>query len=143
MSDPYLWFKSLHIMSIIAWMAGLFYLPRLFVYHADSTVGSEQSETFKIMERRLLKAITTPAMISSWIFGLLAAWQIDAFSDGWFHAKLLLVLIMTGYHGYLAKFQKAFASDRNVKPAKFFRIVNEVPTLLMAVIVILVVFKPF
>lgn len=143
MDDPYLWFKSLHIISVIAWMAGLFYLPRLFVYHADTDVGSEQSETFKIMERRLLKAITTPAMISSWIFGLLAAWQINAFADGWFHAKLLLVLMMSGYHGYLVRYQKAFANDQNTKSARFFRIVNEVPTLLMAVIVILVIFKPF
>ncbi len=143
MSDPYLWFKSLHIISVIAWMAGLFYLPRLFVYHADTAAGSDQSETFKVMERRLLKAITTPAMISSWVFGLLAAWQIDAFADGWFHAKLLLVLIMSGYHGALVRCQKAFANDQNTKSARFFRIVNEVPTLLMVAIVILVIFKPF
>lgn len=139
----YEWVKALHIISIIAWMAGMLYLPRLFVYHCDAAAGSESSETFKIMERRLLKAIMTPAMISSWLFGLWAAVEIGAFSQGWFHAKLTLVLIMSGVHGYLAGCVKRFAKDENTKPARFYRIMNEVPTVLMIVIVILVVGKPF
>lgn len=139
----YEWVKALHIISIIAWMAGMLYLPRLFVYHCDAAAGSESSETFKIMERRLLKAIMTPAMISSWLFGLWAAVEIGAFSQGWFHAKLTLVLIMSGVHGYLAGCVKRFAKDENTKPARFYRILNEVPTVLMIVIVILVVGKPF
>ncbi|MEH0070810.1 protoporphyrinogen oxidase HemJ [Pannonibacter sp. Pt2-lr] len=141
--DLYLWLKSLHVISIIAWMAGMLYLPRLFVYHCDATPGSAQSETFKVMERRLLKAIINPAMISSWIFGLWVAYEINAFSDGWFHAKLTLVLLMSGAHGYLAGRVKVFARDENTKPAKFYRILNEVPTVLMILIVILVIGKPF
>ena len=139
----YEWVKALHIISIIAWMAGMLYLPRLFVYHCDAAPGSESSETFKVMERRLLKAIMTPAMISSWVFGLWAAYEIGAFSQGWFHAKLTLVLILSGVHGYLAGCVKRFAKDTNTKPARFYRILNEVPTILMIVIVILVVGKPF
>ncbi|WP_349358743.1 protoporphyrinogen oxidase HemJ [Stappia sp.] len=139
----YLWLKALHIMSVIAWMAALFYLPRLFVYHAETEAGTQQSETFKIMERRLLKAIMTPAMISSWIFGLWVAWEGGFLRDGWFHAKLALVLAMSGYHGYLARCVRVFASDANTKSHRHYRIVNEVPTLLMVVIVILVVIKPF
>ncbi|MBD8891570.1 protoporphyrinogen oxidase HemJ [Roseibium litorale] len=139
----YEWVKSLHIISVIAWMAGMLYLPRLFVYHCDAAAGSDKSETFKVMERRLLKAIMTPAMIASWVFGLWAAYEIGAFSQGWFHAKLALVLIMSGAHGYLAGCVKRFAKDANTKPARFYRILNEVPTVLMIVIVILVVGKPF
>lgn len=141
--DLYSWVKSLHVISIIAWMAGMLYLPRLFVYHVDAEGGSVQSETFKVMERRLLKAIMTPAMISSWIFGLWAAYEIGALSDGWFHAKLTLVLLLSGAHGYLASCVKAFARDENTKPAKFYRLLNEVPTVLMIGIVILVIGKPF
>lgn len=141
--DLYLWLKSLHVISIIAWMAGMLYLPRLFVYHCDAPPGSAQSETFKVMERRLLKAIMNPAMIASWVFGLWVAYEINAFSSGWFHAKLTLVLLMSGAHGYLAGRVKVFARDANTKPAKFYRILNEVPTLLMIVIVILVIGKPF
>jgi len=143
LGDLYLWVKSVHVISIIAWMAAILYLPRLFVYHVAAPVGSEQSETFKVMERRLLKAIMTPAMISSWIFGLWAAGQIGAFSQGWFHAKLLLVVLMSGAHGYLAVCVKKFARDENTKSAKFYRILNEVPTLLMIAVVILVIVKPF
>jgi putative membrane protein len=139
----YLWLKALHIMSVIAWMAALFYLPRLFVYHAETEAGTQQSETFKIMERRLLKAIMTPAMIASWIFGLWVAYEGGFLRDGWFHAKLALVLIMSGYHGYLARCVRAFAEDRNTRGHRHYRIVNEVPTLLMVVIVVLVVIKPF
>ncbi|ALV26782.1 MULTISPECIES: protoporphyrinogen oxidase HemJ [Pannonibacter] len=141
--DLYLWLKSLHVISIIAWMAGMLYLPRLFVYHCSAEPGSAQSETFKVMERRLLKAIINPAMIASWIFGLWLAYEINAFRDGWFHAKLTLVLLMSGAHGYLAGRVKVFARDENTKPAKFYRILNEVPTVLMILIVILVIGKPF
>lgn len=121
----------------------MLYLPRLFVYHAEAEVGSEKSETFKVMERRLMKAIMNPAMISSWIFGLWAAIEIGAFSQGWFHGKLMLVLAMSGVHGYLAYFVKTFARDSNEKPTRYFRILNEVPTVLMILIVILVIGKPF
>ena len=141
--DLFLWIKSLHVISIIAWMAGMLYLPRLFVYHADAEAGSDKSETFKVMERRLLKAIINPAMIAAWIFGLWAAYELDAWRDGWFHAKLTLVLIMSGVHGYLSGCVKKFARDANTKPARFYRIMNEVPTLLMIGIVILVIGKPF
>ncbi len=139
----YEWVKALHVMSVIAWMAGMFYLPRLFVYHADAEIGSDKSETFKIMERRLLKAIINPAMIATWIFGLWVAYEIDAFRDGWFHAKLTLVILMSAVHGYLSGCVKRFARDENKKSAKFYRILNEVPTVLMIVIVILVIGKPF
>jgi putative membrane protein len=141
--DLYLWLKSLHVIAIIAWMAGMLYLPRLFVYHADVPVGSPQSETFKVMERRLLKAIINPAMIVAWILGLWLAYELDAFRDGWFHAKLMLVLLMSGVHGYLSRCVKVFARDENTRPARFYRILNEVPTLLMIGIVILVIVKPF
>lgn len=136
---------SAHILAVISWMAGILYLPRLFVYHAGVKPGSETSETFKIMERRLLKAIMTPAMIASWIFGLWLAVAAEFFStpgNGWLHIKVALVLAMSAVHGYLAKLVKDFAADRNTKPAVFFRFLNEVPTLLMVVIVILVIVKP-
>jgi protoporphyrinogen IX oxidase len=137
--------KAFHIIAIIAWMAGLLYLPRLFVYHAQSKTGSEQSETFKVMERRLLRYITTPAMLASWVLGLALAFSgvIDWSKDGWFHAKLFLVLLLSAYHGLLAKWTKDFALDRNKHLARFYRIANEVPTLLMILIVILVVVRPF
>ncbi len=142
----YLILKSLHIMAIIAWLAGLFYLPRLFVYHADAAPGSDTSETFKVMERRLLKAIMTPAMLMSWVLGLWLAFGvgvIDMGSDFWFHAKLGCVIALTVFHMALAKWRKDFEADRNTRTAKFYRRVNEIPTLLMAVIVLLVVVKPF
>lgn len=139
----YLWLKALHIISVIAWMAAMFYLPRLFVYHADTTPGTPQSETFKVMERRLLKAIMTPAMISSWIFGLWVAYEGGFFSSGWLHAKLMLVFVMSGLHGYLARCVRQFAADANTHSSRHYRIVNEVPTVLMVLIVILVVIKPF
>ena len=137
--------KSFHIIAVIAWMAGVLYLPRLFVYHAVATKGSEQSETFKIMERRLLKAIITPAMVASWVFGLILAFSplIDWSTAGWFHAKLVLVVILSGFTGFLARWTKDFAADRNSHSQRFYRIANEVPTLLMIAIVILVVVKPF
>ena len=137
--------KAFHIIAIIAWMAGLLYLPRLFVYHAESKTGSEQSETFKVMERRLLRYITTPAMLASWALGLWLAFSgvIDWSKDGWFHLKLFLVLLLSAYHGLLAKWTKDFAVDRNTRSPRFYRIANEVPTLLMILIVILVVVRPF
>jgi protoporphyrinogen IX oxidase len=138
-----LWVKALHIISVIAWMAALLYLPRLLVYHADSVVGSEKSETFKVMERRLLRGIAMPAMIATWAFGLWMAWLIGAWSEGWLHAKLTFVVALSAYNGFLARWVREFAEDRNVRPARFYRIANEVPTLFLIAIVILVVVKPF
>jgi putative membrane protein len=139
----YLWIKALHVVAVISWMAGMLYLPRLFVYHCEAQKGSIQSETFKIMERRLLKAIITPAMIVTWILGLYLAWDGGWLAAGWLHAKLLFVVILSGVHGFLSKAVKDFAADRNVRPARFYRLINEVPTVLMVVIVILVIVKPF
>ena len=140
----YDWIKALHVISIIAWMAGLLYLPRLFVYHCDVAAGSESSETFKVMERRLLRAIMNPAMIASWIFGItLLAMNPGWFEMGWIHAKLAFVAGLTGVHMMMAGWRRAFAEDRNQKPQRFFRIMNEVPTLLMIGVVIFVVVKPF
>jgi protoporphyrinogen IX oxidase len=139
----YDWLKAFHVIAIIAWMAGLLYLPRLFVYHCDAPKGSTQSETFKIMERRLLKAIMNPAMIAAWALGLILVWQGGWWRAGWLHGKLLLVLILSGAHGYLVRQVRLFAADANTKPQRHWRIVNEVPTLLMIGIVILVIVKPF
>lgn len=142
----YLFLKSLHVIAIIAWMAGLLYLPRLFVYHAGAEKGSELSETFKVMERRLLKLIMNPAMIVSWVLGLWLAFGegvVEMSADFWFHAKLTLVIVMTGFHMALGKWRKDFEADRNTKSARFFRFMNEVPTVLMIAIVILVIMKPF
>lgn len=139
----YLWAKAIHVIAVIAWMAGMLYLPRLFVYHCQVLVGSPQSETFKVMERRLLRAIINPAMIVTWVFGLWLAWDGFGFQGGWLHVKIALVLAMSGVHGYLSASVRRFAEDRNEKPTRHWRIVNEVPTLLMIAIVILVVVKPF
>ncbi len=141
----YLWLKSFHLIAMISWMAGIFYLPRLYVYHAEAEKGSELSETFKIMERKLLKIIMNPAMIATWVLGLLmlhANPEIMS-GQGWMHAKLTLVLLMSGFHGYLARTRKVFLRDENKKSHKFYRKINEVPTLLMIAIVILAVTKPF
>ncbi|HST93469.1 MAG TPA: protoporphyrinogen oxidase HemJ [Microvirga sp.] len=139
----YLWIKAFHVIAVIAWMAGMLYLPRLFVYHCDAPKGSIQSDTFKIMERRLLKAIINPAMIVTWVLGLILVWQGGWYASGWLHAKVLLVLILSGVHGFLSRMVKDFAADRNTRPAKFYRLMNEVPTVLMIGIVILVIVKPF
>jgi len=141
----YPWIKALHVISVIAWMAGLLYLPRLFVYHAAEPVGSSASETFKVMERRLLRAIMTPAMVASLVFGtvLLLTPGAVVWSNGWLHVKLLGVLGLLGLHHALARWRKEFAADTNRRPARFYRIVNEVPTVLMIVIVVMVVVKPF
>ena len=137
------WLKAFHIIAVIAWMAGMLYLPRLFVYHSAADVGSIQSETFKVMERRLLRAIMTPAMIATWLLGLWLAYQGGWFKAPWLHAKLLLVFLLSGVHGMLSRYVKDFAADKRRKSAKFFRIINEVPTVLMILIVILAVVKPF
>lgn len=136
--------KALHVVSVIAWMAGLLYLPRLFVYHAAAVPGSETSETFKVMERRLYRAIMNPAMIATWIFGLLMLYMVpDWFEDGWMHAKLFLVVVMTATHHLMGRWRKGFATDENEKSARYYRIVNEIPTLIMVVVVFLVITKPF
>jgi putative membrane protein len=139
----YEWIKALHVIAVIAWMAGMLYLPRLFVYHCDAEAGSKQSETFKVMERRLLKAIINPAMAVTWLAGLYLAWAGHWFSTGWLHGKLALVIAMSGLHGFFARCVKDFAADRNKRSQRFYRLVNEVPTVLMIGIVILVVVKPF
>lgn len=139
----YDWLKAVHVIAIIAWMAGMLYLPRLYVYHCEAPKGSPQSETFKVMERRLLKVIINPAMLAAWILGLTLAWMGGWFAAGWLHAKLALVLVLSGVHGMFARYLKDFAADRNARPARFYRILNEVPTLLMVGIVILVIVKPF
>ena len=139
----YEWIKALHIVAVIAWMAGMLYLPRLFVYHCEAKAGSSQSETFKLMERRLLKVIINPAMIVTWLAGLYLAWSGHWLSAGWLHAKLALVLGLSGIHGFFARSVKDFAADRNSRSQQFYRIINELPTVLMIAIVILVVVKPF
>lgn len=141
--DLYLWIKALHVVAVIAWMAAMLYLPRLFVYHAGVAVGSETSETFKVMERRLLRAIATPAMAVTWLAGLVLIWKGGWIASGWLHGKLLLVILMSGVHGKLAASVRAFAEDRNTKSARYYRVLNEVPTVLLIGIVILVIVKPF
>jgi putative membrane protein len=144
--DPdnlYFWVKAVHVIAVISWMAGMLYLPRLLVYHAEAGPCTPQSETFKIMEKRLLRAIINPAMIATWLAGLWLAWKGFGFTGGWLHAKIGLVVLMSAVHGYLAGAVRKFAEDRNEKSARHWRIVNEVPTLLMIAIVILVIVKPF
>jgi protoporphyrinogen IX oxidase len=138
-----LWLKAFHIMAVVAWFAGLFYLPRLFVYHAGAKPGSELSETLKVMEYRLLTAIMTPAMAAVWIAGLTLAYWEGVFSEGWLHAKLALVFLLSGFQGALSRWTRDFAADRNTRSAKFYRIANEVPTVFLVAIVLLVVLKPF
>lgn len=142
-SNHYDWFKALHVISVIAWMAGMFYLPRLFVYHTETVPGSAESERFKVMERKLLRTIINPAMVATWVFGLTMAIAMHTYEQHWFQAKFILVVVMSGLHGYLAGRVRAFAEDRNDKPARFYRIINEVPPLLMVFIVILVIVRPF
>ena len=139
----YLWIKALHIVAVIAWMAGMLYLPRLFVYHASAKPGSEQSETFKVMEHRLLRFIITPAMIAAWLIGIALVLQGQFLAAGWFHLKLILVLAMTALHGLFARWTRDFALDRNARSPKFYRIANEIPTILLIAIVILATVKPF
>lgn len=142
-TDHYLVLKALHIISVISWMAGMLYLPRLYVYHADATVGSDASEMLKVMERRLLRFIINPAMIATFLFGGLLLAQPGIFAFGWLHMKLGLLFLLTGFHGMCSRWRKDFAADRNTKSAKFFRVANEVPTVFMIAIVFLAVTKPF
>ncbi|MGY8959684.1 MAG: protoporphyrinogen oxidase HemJ [Alphaproteobacteria bacterium] len=143
MDDLYLWIKALHVIAVLSWMAGLLYLPRLFAYHVDAAPGSEQSETFKIMERRLLRAIMTPAMAVAWLTGGYLAFSSGFYVEGWFVAKFLFVLGMSGLHDAMGRWRKAFEQDKNEKSSKFFRMANEGPTVLMIGIVIFVIVKPF
>jgi putative membrane protein len=145
LTSAYPWVKSLHVISIIAWMAGLLYLPRLFVYHSTAAVGSDSSETFKVMERRLLRAIMNPAMVAAYLFGiaLLLTPGIVSWSSGWIHLKLLMVAGLTWVHHSMGLWRKAFERDERPRSARFFRMINEVPTLMMIVIVFMVVAKPF
>lgn len=140
----YDWLRAFHVIAVISWMAGMLYLPRLFVYHAEAEIGSDKSETFKIMERKLLKVIINPAMIAAFVFGgaMLIA-NPDLLHEPWMHAKLTCVLLLTGLHGFFAGAVKKFARDDNKRSAKFYRIVNEVPAVLMVVIVVMVIVKPF
>ncbi len=142
----YLWIKAFHVIAVTAWMAGMFYLPRLYVYHAESAPGSAQSETFKVMERRLLRLIINPSMIATWALGLYLVFGTDGVGlsgNGWLHAKIALVVAMTVFHIMLSKWRKEFERDENHRPAKFYRIANEVPPVLMVIVVILVIVKPF
>ena len=139
----YLWVKAVHVVAIVAWMAGMLYLPRLFVYHAQSEIGSPQSATFKTMELRLLRIIMGPAMVIVWISGLWLAYQADFFQSGWLHAKMAFVILMSGLHGFFARCVRDFKGDRNRLSARSFRFLNEVPTLLLIGVVILVIVKPF
>ena len=141
--DTYSIVKSLHVISVIAWMAGLLYLPRLYVYHCEVEPGSEASEKFKVMERRLLRAIMNPAMIASWVFGGYLIHAAGVMSDGWFHVKLLCVILMSVAHMMLAHYRRAFEADANTKSQKFYRIFNEVPTIFMIIIVFMVIGRPF
>jgi protoporphyrinogen IX oxidase len=142
-SGLYPWLKAVHVIAIIAWMAGMLYLPRLFVYHCEAEPGSKQSETFKAMERRLLTIIMNPAMVVSWVLGLWLAWDGALFGWHWLQAKIVLVLIMSGVHGFFVRCVREFAADQNQRPQKFYRLINELPTILMIAIVLLAVVKPF
>ena len=143
LSAHYEWLKALHIIAVIAWMAGMLYLPRLFVYHADVPAASKRSAMLKVMERRLLKAIINPAMIATWLLGLCLAWISGFWASPWLWAKVFLVLVLSGVHGMLTGSVRAFAEDRNTKSSRYWRVMNEVPTLLMIGIVLLAVLKPF
>ena len=141
-ADNYLWLKSFHLISVMSWMAGMLYLPRLFVYHTQTEIGTDEYARFCTMERKLMRGIVNPAMILSFIFGIALIISIDALSQHWFHAKLLILFFMTGIHGMLSKYRKAFLRNENVKSEKFFRIINEIPAILMIIIIILAVTKP-
>lgn len=141
----YPWTKALHVISVIAWMAGMLYLPRLYVYHCETRPGSAESERFKVMERRLLRGIVNPAMISTWTFGIILVLTpgILSWSDGWWHVKLSCVLLMSALHGMLSRWRRDFLHDRNRHSQRFYRIVNEIPAVLMVIIVIMVIVRPF
>jgi len=141
--DAYLWFKALHVMAVITWMAGLFYLPRLFIYHHDKAVGSESSETFKIMEVRLYRFIMNPSMMIAWAFGLFIAWEGGWVSSGWLHVKLMAVVLLTAAHVYYGRAMRAFGRDERPLTTRHWRMLNEIPAILMIVIVLMAVLKPF
>ena len=143
LADYIPWFLAFHIIAVIAWMSGLLYLPRLFVYHTQTKPGSEGSERFKVMERKLLRGIINPSMVAVWILGPLLAWLTSAYLDLWLQIKFVLVVILSGIHGYLVRCWRAFAEDRNTNSERFYRILNEIPAVLMVLIVILVAVKPF
>lgn len=140
----YPWVKAFHIISMVAWMAGMFYLPRLYVYHCETNAGSAESERFKVMERRLLRQIINPAMIATWTFGILLVLTpgVIDWSWGWWHVKLAAVVLLSGFHGLLSRWRRNFLMDRNTRPARFYRIANEVPTILLVIIVIMVIVRP-
>jgi putative membrane protein len=139
------WILAFHIIAVIAWMSAMLYLPRLFVYHTEAKPGSESSERFKVMERRLLKQIINPAMIATWLFGVLLVLTpgIIDWSAGWWHVKLAMVLLMSGFHGAMSGWRRDFLEDRNTRRPRFYRIANEVPTLLVIVVVVMVIVRPF
>lgn len=139
----YPWLKAFHIIAVIAWMAGMLYLPRLFVYHCETKPGTAEYERFKVMERKLMRVIVNPSMIAVWILGLLLAHVLHVWGDAWFHAKLLLVILLSGMHGMLSRWRRDFEHARNTKSQRFYRIVNEIPAVLMIGIVVLVVVKPW
>jgi putative membrane protein len=141
--DFLLYIKAFHVIAVISWMAGLLYLPRLFIYHSEAKIGSDQSETFKVMERRLVKIIMNPAMMITWVLGLYLAWQSFQFQGGWLHAKITLVVLLTVVHVIFSRAVRGFAADGPRRTARYWRMMNELPTVLMILIVILVVVKPF
>lgn len=144
MEDYFLWYKSIHIISVISWMAAMLYMPRLFMYHTKAKPGSEMDEVFQTMERRLLRMIMNPALLLTYFFGLLTAYIYGFAALGaWFHLKMFAVLLLTIFHGLLAKWRKDFVKGNNTHSAKFYKIINEVPTILMVLSVVLVVVKPF
>ena len=139
----YPWLKALHIIAVIAWMAGMLYLPRLFVYHCETQAGTPEYERFKLMERKLMRVIINPSMIAVWVLGLSLAYVLNVWGEGWLHAKLLLVIALSALHGMLSRWRRDFEQGKNTRSQRFYRIVNEVPAVLMAFIVVLVVVKPF
>lgn len=144
MAEYYQVFKAIHLISLISWMAGMFYLPRLFSYHAEAKIGSEMDKTFQIMEKRLLRIIINPAMVTTIIFGIILAYYYGFLSLGlWFHLKMLLVFVLVVFHVFLSIWRKDFEQGKNTKSTKFYRIMNELPTLCMILIVLLVMLKPF
>ncbi len=143
LGGAYLWVKALHVISVIAWMAGMLYLPRLYVYHCAAEPGSVQSETFKVMERRLLRAIINPAMIASWVFGLMLVAHLGLWDQGWMLAKFGLLIALQLSHVGFARWRRQFERDQNRHSHRFYRFMNEVPTLLMIFIVVLVIVRPF
>lgn len=145
LSGFYPWTKAFHVIAMVAWMAGMLYLPRLYVYHCDVARGSAESERFKVMERRLLKQIVNPAMLATFAFGILLVLTpgVIDWSAGWWHAKLAGVVLLTGFHGAMSRWRRDFLEDRNTRPQRFYRIANEVPTVLMALIIIMVIVRPF